>query len=122
MPCVIVLFFQCLAEIFTTIVQFMTSCDGEIDYVKFHINVQSSLAHGFCLLVQLLIDKNSSVCARAKYLILSIKESSLEVCKKYLIPVHIYLCDLLIASSPDCVLVVSPLLLALLYRVKGLAC
>ncbi len=51
----------------------------ETDVLNLHSKVQASLAHGFCLLVQLLVDKNSSVCARAKYLIASINEPSLDV-------------------------------------------
>ena len=62
------------------VVQFMRKTGfTDMDVLKVHPKVQASLAHGFCLLVQLLVDKNSNVCARAKYLIPTIKESSLEV-------------------------------------------
>ena len=62
------------------VVQFMRKTEfTDMDVLKVHPKVQASLAHGFCLLVQLLVDKNSNVCARAKYLIPTIKESSLEV-------------------------------------------
>lgn len=78
--------FYLVVENLTTMIQFLKKSDaGESDYRTFNPKVQSSLAYGFCLLVQLLMDKNSNVCARAKYLISSIKESSLEVCKKALV-------------------------------------
>ncbi len=64
----------------TMMIQFMRKPGStETDFLNLHSKVQASLAHGFCLLVQLLVDKNSSVCARAKYLIASINESSLDV-------------------------------------------
>ena len=50
-----------------------------LEYQYFHQSVKEALAHCFCLLTQLLQDKNSSVCSRARYCITSIKESSLEV-------------------------------------------
>ncbi len=60
------------------ILQFMR-IPGSIDTEFFSVEVQASLAHGFCLFVKMLVDKNSSVCAHAKYLLTTIKESSLEV-------------------------------------------
>ena len=67
-------------EKFTLILQFML--DSEVvgvEHQSFHHTLKVSLAHGFCLLTQLIQDKNSSVCSRVRYCITSIKESSLEV-------------------------------------------
>lgn len=73
------------AEMFTMIVQFMRRPgSSDTDVLSVHSKVQGTIAHGFCLLVQLLVDKNSNVCSRAKYLISTIKESSLEAMKFYL--------------------------------------
>ena len=69
------------AEKLTSILQFMLSCEVVgLEHGSFHKSLKMSLAHGFCLLVRLLQDKNSNVCARSRYCITSIKESALEVC------------------------------------------
>ena len=72
----------CVAvEKITVILQFMRSKDVmELTFHQFHPSVQATLAYGFSLLTQLIQDKNSNVCVRAKYCVSSISGSSLEVC------------------------------------------
>lgn len=68
-------------EKLTLLLQFMDSREVmRMEPQLFHPATQLSIAHGFCLLVHLLQDKNSNVCARTQYCITGLKNSAVEVC------------------------------------------
>ena len=69
-----------LVEKFTVLLQFMCSKEVvDLPFSEFQDTIKAALAYGFCLLTQLLQDKNSTVCARARFCISNISDISLKV-------------------------------------------
>ena len=67
-------------ERFTVLLQFMCSSEVvDIPFSEFQDSIKAAVGYGFCLLTQLLQDKNSNVCARAKFCISNISDISLRV-------------------------------------------
>ena len=71
-------------ERFTVLLQFMCSREVvDIPFPEFQDGIKAAVSYGFCLLTQLLQDKNSNVCARAKFCISNISDTSLKVQRNF---------------------------------------
>ena len=73
------------------LLQFMCSSEVvDIPFSEFQDSIKAAVGYGFCLLTQLLQDKNSIVCARAKFCISNISDISLRVSGAVLYIMYIY--------------------------------
>ena len=79
-------------ERFSVLLQFMCSSEVvDIPFSEFQDSIQAAIGYGFCLLTQLLQDKNSNVCARAKFCISNISDISLKVHMYMYLYMYIYM-------------------------------